>query len=66
MIENNISSVYGIGIYPIISMLIFISFFVVLAIWVLKTDKKYLLTMRNLPLDTNSENSNKEGLREKN
>lgn len=42
----------GIEIYPIISFLIFFSFFVLVSIYVIKKDKKSLEEISNLPLET--------------
>jgi hypothetical protein len=55
MYKEILQSVEGIGIYPIISLSIFFIFFVVLIIWVIKVDKKYLSKMEMLPLDLSSE-----------
>jgi hypothetical protein len=59
MIENNMRLIEGVGIYPIISLFIFLSFFITLIVWVLRVDKNYLGTMSTLPLDANSVNDNK-------
>jgi cytochrome c oxidase cbb3-type subunit IV len=56
MIENSLKNIQGIEIFPIISLLIFVSFFIVLTIWIFKSDKKHLIDMSNLPLDSNNEN----------
>ena len=37
---NYLTSIAGIEIFPLISLLIFFGFFVVLAVWLLRTDKK--------------------------
>ena len=51
MYKEILESVEGIGIYPIISLLVFFIFFVALIIWVFKADIKYLNKMKMLPLD---------------
>jgi cytochrome c oxidase cbb3-type subunit IV len=56
MIENSLNKIQGIEIFPIISLLIFISFFIVLVIWIIKIDKKYLSDMSQLPLDNFNRN----------
>ena len=56
MIENSLNSIRGIVIYPILSLVLFVAFFVVLIVWVSKTDKKHLADMSILPLDSNNEN----------
>ena len=44
-------TITGIEIYPLISFLIFFSFFVLMLIYIIKADKKRLSTLSNLPLD---------------
>lgn len=44
-------TIAGIEIYPIISLLIFFTFFVVLFWWVFTAKKDYIKTVSNLPLD---------------
>ncbi|MEJ2614752.1 MAG: cbb3-type cytochrome c oxidase subunit 3 [Ignavibacteriaceae bacterium] len=51
MYKEVLQSIEGIGIYPIISMIVFVIFFVIVLIWYFKADKKYLNKMSNLPLD---------------
>lgn len=59
MFKEVLQSIEGIGIYPIISMIVFILFFVAVIIWYFKADKKYLKKMKNLPLDEDEKsNSN--------
>lgn len=48
-------SIAGIEIYPIISLLIFFTFFVLLFWWVFTAKKEYINKVSNLPLD-NQEN----------
>lgn len=57
MYKEVLQTIEGIGIYPIISMIVFIIFFAAIIIWYFKADKKYLNKMKNLPLD-NDEKSN--------
>jgi hypothetical protein len=44
-------SIIGIEIYPIISLVLFFSFFVGLLIWVARTKKEYINHLENLPLE---------------
>lgn len=44
-------SISGIEIYPIISFLIFFTFFLLLTVWVIKADKKYIKAASMLPVD---------------
>jgi cytochrome c oxidase cbb3-type subunit 4 len=59
MFKEVLQSIEGIEFYTIVSMIIFILFFIGMAIWLLKVDKKYIHTMSELPLDNeNNEISN--------
>ena len=52
-------SISGIEIYPIISMLIFFTFFVILFYWVITAKKDYINSVSNIPLDNdNLDNQN--------
>lgn len=48
-------SITGIEIYPMISLLIFFIFFVVLFWWVFTAKKEYIKTVSNIPLDNQNE-----------
>lgn len=56
MIRDVLQSVEGISLYPIISLIIFVLFFAVLIIWMIKVDKNYLNKMKNLPLEKEHKN----------
>jgi cytochrome c oxidase cbb3-type subunit IV len=57
MYKNVLQAIEGIGIFPIISMLIFLVVFLAAIIWVLRVDKNHLQRMAELPLEpTNKEN----------
>lgn len=47
---NYLTSITGIGIFPMISLLIFFIFFVLLLVYVLRADKQHIKTMENIPL----------------
>lgn len=57
MFKHYFEKIDGINIYPIISLLIFFIFFVLLFVWVLKADKKYINKMKDLPLDRTPSNA---------
>ena len=62
MYKEVLQSIEGIGIFPIISMIVFVIFFAAVIIWYFKADKKYLNKMKNLPLDNDEKiNSNNTG-----
>jgi hypothetical protein len=50
-IKNHMETIAGIEIYPILSLLIFFTFFVVLFWWVFTAKKEYIKRVSNLPLD---------------
>lgn len=50
-VKGYMETIVGIEIYPIISLLIFFIFFVVLFYWVFTAKKDYIKTVSNLPLD---------------
>jgi hypothetical protein len=54
-VKNYMDSISGIEIYPIISMLIFFSFFMVLFWWVFTAKKDYIETVSNIPLDNQNQ-----------
>jgi len=49
--SNNLSTIEDVSIFPIIGLVIFFLIFVFVIIRVLKTDKKYINKMENLPLE---------------
>jgi hypothetical protein len=55
MLSKYLSSIDGISAYPIISLLIFIPFFLAVTIWVFKLDKTFLNYMGEMPLNDSPE-----------
>ena len=55
-VKNHMESITGIEIYPMISLLIFFIFFVVLFYWVITAKKDYITTVSNIPLDNQNDN----------
>jgi cytochrome c oxidase cbb3-type subunit IV len=51
MYRQVLESIDGIGIYPVISLVIFLAFFAAIVVWLLKVDNNYLKKMGSLPLD---------------
>jgi hypothetical protein len=41
-----------IGVFGLISMILFILIFIVVIIWTIRIDKKYIRKMENMPLDS--------------
>jgi NADH:ubiquinone oxidoreductase subunit 3 (subunit A) len=57
MYKNALQAIEGIGIFPLISMLIFLTVFLAAIIWVFRADKNHLQRMAELPLEPiNKEN----------
>lgn len=54
-VKNHMESITGIEIYPMISLLIFFIFFVVLFYWVFTAKKEYISTVSNIPLENQND-----------
>lgn len=54
-VKNHMESITGIEIYPLISLLIFFVFFVILFYWVITAKKEYIKAVSNLPLDNQND-----------
>ncbi len=52
-IKHHMSTIDGIEVYPLISLGIFVLFFTLLAIWVIKADREHIDEMKQMPLETN-------------
>ncbi|CAA0215406.1 Cytochrome c oxidase, cbb3-type, subunit IV [Tenacibaculum maritimum] len=50
-VKNHMENITGIEIYPMISLTIFFTFFVILFWWVATAKKDYIKKVSNLPLD---------------
>ena len=50
-VKNHMESISGIEIYPIISLIIFFTFFVLLFWWVFTAKKDYITKVSNIPLE---------------
>lgn len=53
-VKSYMETISGVEIYPIISLLIFFTFFVVLFWWVFTAKKEYIDKVSKLPLDNNN------------
>jgi hypothetical protein len=51
MYKEVLRSIENIEIYPVISLLIFVVFFVGMFIWVIRVPKTYIDHMKSLPMD---------------
>lgn len=52
-IKGHLTSIDGIEIFPIISLVIFFSFFIGLGIYIMRSDKTVHEEIKNIPLDDN-------------
>ncbi|PWL39388.1 CcoQ/FixQ family Cbb3-type cytochrome c oxidase assembly chaperone [Flagellimonas aquimarina] len=55
-VKNHMESIEGIASYPMISLLIFFVFFVLLFWWVFTATKAHIKEMAELPLDNDQQN----------
>ena len=54
-IKHNLTSIDGVSIYPIISLLIFFLFFAFMLTYVIRMNKKEVNELSNIPFETNTE-----------
>jgi len=50
--RNYLESIADVGVYPMVSLLIFFIFFTLLAVWALMANRKYIDHMKHIPLGT--------------
>ncbi len=55
-IKGHLESIEGVATYPMISLLIFFVFFVLLFWWVFTARKDYIKEVSELPLEDNNQN----------
>lgn len=48
---NYLEHITGIGIYPLISLMIFFIFFTVVTLYVVRANKFYINRLKNMPLE---------------
>ncbi len=51
---NYLEGITGISIYPLTSLLLFFTFFIVASILVMRTDNGFINHMKNMPLEKES------------
>ncbi len=59
-IKGNLENIDNVQIYPMISLLIFFIFFVVLFYWVITAKKEHIKEVSNIPLEKDNNNQNEE------
>ena len=55
IVINQLEQIAGVEIYPIISLLIFFTFFILVTYLVMKTGKQEIDEISNMPLDGNND-----------
>jgi len=63
MYKQILEGIKGVELYPILSLVIFVAFFIILGIWVVKARKSYINKMSRMPLEddvTEERNNNDE------
>lgn len=58
-IKHNMETIAGVAIYPILSLLIFFLFFVMLGLWVFSYRKEKIQELSQIPLNDNLQNETK-------
>lgn len=56
-IKHHMEGIDGVAIYPIISLLIFFTFFVALFYWVGTAKKNYIEKVSNIPFESSTKNN---------
>lgn len=51
---NYLEKITNVSIYPIISLVMFVTFFVIVTLWVLRFDKDTIKHLENLPLENDN------------
>lgn len=57
MYKDILRNIEGIDSYPVVSLIVFVVFFVSLLIWVVSMKKSVIAEMSNLPLDSDKSDS---------
>ena len=55
-VKSHMDTITGVEIYPLISLVIFFTFFVILFWWVFTAKKEYINTVSQIPLNDNYKN----------
>jgi cbb3-type cytochrome oxidase subunit 3 len=51
MYKDVLSRMEGVDLFPLIALIIFFTFFVLLIVWVVRLKRSYVDSMANMPLD---------------
>ena len=52
---NYLESITGVAIYPLVSLIIFFTFFIAVGVYVIKGRKEYFDYLRNIPINNQEE-----------
>jgi len=58
MYKDILQSIDNVAIWPVVSFVIFFTFFLVLVWWAFSADKDFIQKMKKLPMDENLSNTN--------
>ena len=64
--SNYLSSIDNVGIYPVITLILFFAVFVGAVVWIYTRDKDYITKLENIPLENENINKNIENENESN
>ncbi len=62
--SNYLSAIENVGIYPVITLILFFGVFIGAVIWIYTRDKNYISELENIPLDNDNFSNNKENKNE--
>ena len=62
--SHYLSSIENVGIFPIISLILFLSVFIGAIIWIVTRDKEYISELEKIPLDNDNFSNNIENKNE--
>ncbi len=62
MYKQVLENIAGVEIYPVITLVIFFVFFLLILGWIFTLNKQYITRMENIPLD-NENNTNAGGVK---
>lgn len=49
--KNYLEHITGVGLYPMVSLLLFFLFFSILIIWAMRVNKRYISNLKHLPFE---------------
>ena len=60
MFKHYFERIENVEVGPLISLVFFFLFFIIMVAWIFRLDKKFINKMKNLPLEEDNIKSNKE------